>query len=346
MNVQLKYIDQGRRNLLETDKIVHVKVIERRGGNSAIIELNGYRTEALIETDVPDNFLAYAEFGAKQADQVSVKLRVLSSFRNTREFSEYNRQMLIDSVKMFLMENNLPMDQESYENALLLRSAGIKLSAVLLKILNQASLRNSEDFVQTMIGFMKKGMTLDTDFPDLFFEIRKVLRQLLTVTAESQARNGEAEPEKASAKSALENLYSVFSKVFGNGNDYRAFLLGRGDKDTLVQYRVRKHPGRERFYFELSDEETVEPKGLLVIDRDNDSYRINVFINPGLYRDAKEKLAEGRLSLLSSLQGRIPDRKLLLEFVEMKNEYAFWNDEEPETSPEGETNLFNLDISV
>lgn len=341
MNVQLKYIDHGRQNLLETDKIVHVKVIERKGGNSAVIELNGYRTEALIEADVPDNFLAFAEIGAKQADQMSVKLRVLSSFRNSREFSDYNRQKLFDSIKMFLMENNLPLDQVNYENALLLRSAGIKLDPTLLKLLNQASLKNSEEFVLTLIGFMKKNMIMDAEFLDLFFDIRKVLRRLLKISMEPV--KAQSDPERTNAKNTLENIYSVFSKVFGEKNDYRAFLLDLEGKELLVQYRTERHAERERYYFELSDEEIGE--NLLVIDKDQSSFRVNVFMNGDFYSGIKEKISAGKDALRSSLQNRIPDKKLILEFLEMKDPFAFWKDEELTPAAEDGA-LFNLDISV
>lgn len=343
MNVQLKYIDQGRKNLLETDKIVHVKVIERKGGNNAVIELNGYKTEALIEADVPDNFLAFAEIGAKQADQMSVKLRVLSSLRNSPEFGEYNRRMLMDSIKMFLMENNLPLDQEYYENALLLRAAGIKLNPVLLKLLHQAALKNSDELTRALIGFLKKGMVLDAEFIDFFIEFRRILKRMLSEKPETRANPNTGSPEINKVPDPLESIFAFFSKTLGERSAYRAFLIDFEEKEVLVQYRVRNGKERDRFTFELSGERTGE--NLLVIDWEQDSFRITVFMNPELYNEARERIRSGKEALRSSLQRKIPDRKILLDITDMKNPYAFWEDEEPDT-PAEDGSLFNLDISV
>ena len=343
MNGQLKQMDQGRKNLLETDKIVHVKVIERKGGNNAVIELNGYKTEALIEPDVPDNFLAFAEIGAKQADQMSVKPRVLSSLRHSPESGQYNPRMLMDSIKMFLMENNLPLDREYYENALLLRAAGIKLNPVLLKLLHQAALKNSDELTRALVGFLKKGMVLDAEFIDFFIEFRKILRRMLSEKTESRADPNAGPADKNAPPDPLESIFAFFSKTLGDRGAYRAFLMDLGEKDVLVQYRVSSGKERDRFTFELSGEKTGE--NLLVIDRERDSFRITVYMNPELYAEAREQVPKGKEALRDSLQKKIPDRKILLDITEMKSPYAFWEDEEPD-APAEDGSLFNLDISV
>lgn len=339
MNVQIRNIDSSRKNLLETDKIVHVKVIERKAG-SAVIELNGYRTEALIEAETPDNFLAFAEAGSTAGDTASIKLRVLSSFRNTREFSDYSRQKVIDSLQLFLLENNLPMDPEYFEYALLLRSAGIKLNPSLIRLLHYASRKGGEDLVQVITGFLKNGAVLDTEFIDLFPEIRTVLKLLLRESAGKPPETAEAQ-----RGDPLSALTSVVDRMLGNGS-YQAFLLGNEGEETLVQFRSRKNPDRERFYFELSGDSIGEV--LLVIDRTPDSYRVTVYLNSRLYGESVAKIGQRKEELRAGLQKNIPDRKLILDFTEWKDGSPgrFWIDEGDDSTDASGGEMFNLDISV
>ena len=76
MKVTFQAQDQLKLNSLQSDKVVHVKILDRKG-QTALIDINGYKTEANIEADVPDHFLAYIE-KSQGPDKTRIGLRVLS----------------------------------------------------------------------------------------------------------------------------------------------------------------------------------------------------------------------------------------------------------------------------
>ena len=178
MNIQLQNLNFNSMKYFQSEKIVSVRILERKE-SSALVDINGYKTEASVSQDVPDNFLAFVEV-SKDGNYRSVfRLRVLSSFINSADFKEINKRKFLDNIEAFFIGHNIPLSEDLIKSALKLHSQGIKLDSFYIRLLSQASAKYGEDLSGILLQFIKKGMVIDLDFIDFFRHLDKIQLKLI-----------------------------------------------------------------------------------------------------------------------------------------------------------------------
>ncbi len=347
MNIQLKNMDPAGRETLRSDKIVSVRVLERGHDGSARIDLNGLKTEAQIEADVPDHFLAMVEIGESSAAGKSVRLRVLSSLQQTPEFGELSRTKLLEIVRMFLLENHLPLTEETVASALLARAAGIKLDASLVKLLNLAFRKGGDELRMIVIRFLQNGVRVNAEFIELFRSWKAVLKKN---AAPPGARVGAVEAFAAGRETDADPVTRVLEELarryFGEGSFYRAYLAREDGEEVIVQERREKTGTGERYYFDLTSRRTGPV--LLILDREPNGYRAGVYIDPETYREKEPEIRERKTALAERLRSLSGNRTVSVGFFSLESDLAFWSAGGPSEQPgdTGRGGIQDLDISV
>ncbi|OHD54946.1 MAG: hypothetical protein A2Y33_03050 [Spirochaetes bacterium GWF1_51_8] len=292
---------------LPAERIVNVRVIEQNG-ERASAEINGIRVDAKIEGDVPASFLAFAERTPE-----GMKLRVLSGIKESPLFAHIARDKLLDNLRVFLLQNGFPLDERHLNMSLLLSERGLRLSRENLKALLMASARYGDGFAETIAGLMAKGIVPDEDFPEFFFRIRDILREMM--------KHGE--PPADGQKSAADTLKEFLGFIAGGG--YKARLIEHNGKSLTVQSRVVDRNGRKRFYFDLSSENT----GALFITADlsEEGYRITVYIGRGLFTAIKDKIETESAGFYRTLREKLPEFRFAVSYMETEDDFMFFRAE-------------------
>lgn len=321
---------------IEAEKIVNVKVVERKGG-TAIVDINGTKIEARLETETPDNFLAFVE---KQKD--GIKLRILSSFKNTEQFSDVSKQKLLSAVKMFFLNNNIMFTESYLQAALKLYYAGLKLDKKLLMLVHQALLKYGGSFTNALVDLLSNGLVGDSEFLELFFYLKELYKKLLknnwAVLRDGGIDSAESFEDEAKAK-LFSNLLSLFSAILHS--DYNSYLFRYGDKELLVQSKIKKDGKHTRYYFDISGEGV----GGLLIRVDNLDYGYNIVVSTDkeTYTVLEPILVDKRDDLKRKLNRIITTKQIEISFNGNYEDFAFFrneNEEQIENKSIGGLDLF------
>jgi hypothetical protein len=310
---------------LPSERIVNVRVIEQNG-ERAITDINGMRVEAKIEGQIPQSFLAFVE---RTPD--GMRLRVLSGIKDSPLFSHIARDKLLDNLRIFLLQNGFPLEERHLNTALLLTERGIRLSRDNFKLLLTAEARYGGKFAEIVAGMMGKGIAADEDFPDFLFRLRDIWRGILDADLPGA--------DQEIAKDTADKLKAFFSAVYGER--YDAKLMKQGERNLLVQSRIRVKNDVRRYIFDISDSET----GSLTVaaESGHEGYRITVYINRELYSRIGGRLDVSGTEFYDSLRKKLPLFGFSLFFRETSDEFLFYRaDEEEGNTPR----LPDLDIFV
>lgn len=325
MNVRLLNANTSFINNLQPDKIVNVKIIKREEG-SALIELNGIKTKATVDADVPDNFFAFVEPGFSEDGQKTVRLRVINPLVGTQYFIDKKENSFLEAVKSLLLENNLPASADFLESARIIYKTGLKIDKNIIKLVHMALIKYGEDYAGLIAGFIKAGMNIDEEFVDFFINYKNILKSF---REDSGKQNGGDQPN---IPAILQDLFKLF---FGpeNPGSYNLSLSDKGN--GAYQWRKERLPDRERYYFDFSNDRTGS--FIIITDCFQTSWRFEVYLDKAFLNRNREKLAGFSLK---------DGKKVSVSFLELKNQNLFWMKKEEEGNEKGKNELFNLDISV
>jgi hypothetical protein len=316
------------------EKIVNVNVI-KQDGNSALIEINGIKTEAKLEAETPSSFLAFVE---KTDD--GIRLRVLSSFKGSKEFGEFAKNKLMETIKIFFMNNNIIFNRDNLEIATMLYQAGIKLDKSLIAIIGRALSQYGFEFASTLISLMKSGVALDNLFAEFLYNLLSVFRRLLKSRKSVIKDGGISETGNFAddkEKTLFENLIGFFGNIFKS--PYEAKFMAYKEKEFLVQAREINNDDRIRYFFDISSKETG--KIFVTADKRDYEYSITVFINKDLYKEINEDINKNLQGFRDKLNGISVERRITIRFKELEDEYAFYKTGE---IPTISGNIGGLDI--
>jgi hypothetical protein len=312
-------------NNLQPDKIVNVKIIKREEG-SALIEINGIKTKATVDADVPDNFLAFVEPGPAEEGQKTVRLRVISPLIGTRYFTDKKENSFLEAVKSLLLENNLPESADFFESARIIYKAGLKIDKNIIKLIHMALIKYGEDYAGLISSFIKAGINIDEEFVDFFINYKNILKTF------REDAGQQSDGDHVNIPAILQELFKLF---FGADNP-GPYNFSLGDNDNgAYQWRKEKLPDRERYYFDFSNGRTGS--FIIITDCFQTSWRIEVYLDKAFLDRNREKLAGFSLK---------DNKKIAVSFLELKNQNLFWMKNEEASHKNGKNELFNLDISV
>lgn len=326
MNVRILNADSAFIRNLQPDKIVSVKVIKREEG-TAIIEINGFKTSASVDAKAPDNFFALVEPGISENGLYIMKLRILTPLARTQYFLDKKEYNLLQSIKSILIEQNLPLSDDFFETSRIIYKTGMKLDKAIIKTVHLAFIKHGEGFAGLIADLIGKGIRVDSDFIDFFFNFKKALDSI-----GSSFDQGKGGPDIPGI------LQGLFRMYFGPGSGYNISMFG-GDVSgggQVTQWRKEKKENQdlERYYFDFSNDSTGS--FIIVTDCFKTGYRIEVYLDGDFIALNREKL-DG----FSIGPGNIS-----IAFIELKNPYLFWTGKDCQENTGREAGLFNLDISV
>jgi len=327
LNIRLLNTDSALISKLEPDKIVNVKILKREAG-TAIIELNGIKTKASIDVKVPDNFFAFVEPSPEQDGQRIVKLRILSPLVRTRYFIAKREYNLLQSFKSVLMGFSLPLNEDFFKASRIIYDSGLKLDKKVIKTVHLALIKYGEKFAELIAGFIRKGLDIDDEFVDFFFNYKKLLRHLL------RYMEMQKEETPADLPRVLQDLFRFY---FSPDSSYCISLIDKGNKGEGLPFQWRKENlfDRERYYFDFSNEKTGS--FIMIMDDFETFCKIDVFLDREFLDTNRNRLSHFSINRL---------KKIEIAFRELKNPCLFWTGQKEKISKNHETGLFNLDISV
>jgi hypothetical protein len=326
MNVYLRNINTKGQTLFESDKVVSVRVLERKG-EKAVVEVNGYKTEANIEAQAPDHFLAFAESALDDSGKRFLRLRILDSFKNSAEFSSFIKDKFLEKLHSFFLENRLFLNENSIRAAMRLYHFGVKLDPVFLKLIALAHSKYGEEFSNVVALFLKNGIKLDAEFLDFFYHLKPIYSKLL-------------EKER---KKEIETLDLFSSLFFGEESGFEAYSLNDKSEKISVFKRKEKKENRERYCFDISSPRVG--RAWIIINKETDAYEIQVFLNKKFYDEHLDQIVRRKKQLGTKMNSIVQRERVLIEFYPTQRDYLFWETEENLISPEKKT-IFNVDISI
>lgn len=339
MKIELVNLDSIRHKGLESGRIVNVRVIERKI-NTAVIDINGLKTEASIEAQIPDSFLALIEL---DQNSKQLRLRVLNHLKGTKELSDASSRIIMDNIRSALLENHLPENGAYIKAALDLFHRGVKLDPALIKLLVLANTRGGEDLESLILNFIGKGLVMDSEFIDFFQNLKGIYKKLLERKKDGQSLKDIFNLNEAETPGNVAQLTDFFRLFFGNGSGYFPVLLKYNDDDVLMQTRKEKTEQGERYYFDCSGKKTGD--FLIIIDTQKEKYDIQVFLNPDFFLESKHLIQKGKPLLLEKMIKGINGKGIHVEFKEY-NKNRFWLDETERTENKRTSRISGLDISV
>lgn len=340
MKVTIQAQDQLRLNNLQSDKVVHVKIIERKG-LTAVIDVNGYKTEANIEADVPDHFLAYIEKSHDQ-DKTRISLRILSSLKNNPEFAMHNKEKGIETIRLFLLENNLSLTENTFSAALKLYSAGLKLDYQRVKLLQTTLSRFGEQAAEVLLRFMKGTAVLDDTFIEFLLHSKLFFNEMLKDQKIPLAQYHNPEAHQQEQPVELKLISELFSKFTPDGGYYHCELIENGAENQVIQIRKEKRQDTEHYYIDASGGSITT--FLIMADVTINAVTTTVYLEPAFYQLNSDELDKGKDELEKLIQTKLPGRMFSMRFVPATQPEMFWLGEDTPVQDNG--NRINLDISV
>ena len=332
-------MDPRSQNSIQMEKVVSVKVLERKGG-TVLIDINGLKTEAVLETKIPDNFLAMVEKDLNN----TVKLRVISLMKQNKGFTDQNKVKLEENIKSFLMEKQLPATESYIKLALKLHSAGVKLDPGYLRILNSAANQYGDYFVSVLVTILKNGFKFDKDFPEFLKNLKSFIKLLQEDHGQKNSKPDLKTVLSGLDKSEWENgLNLLLVRCSDKNLYYDNAVFEFQDEECFLQVRKTGEKEKKRFYFNLSGAQTGNV--LLVIDQLDSAYDIKLYLEDGLYQRTNSNNSENTRILQKKITGLLPDIQLNISILVLDNPYLFWMDEEEYLNTDIDY-ISNLDISV
>ncbi len=327
MNVRLLNSNSAFIRDLQPDRIVNVRILKREEG-TALIELNGFKTKAAVDAEVPDNFFALVEPGFSENGQKIVKLIVISRLTGSKYFLDKKEYNFLQSIKSILTELNLPPSDDYFEAARIIYKKGLKLDKEILKTVHLALMKHGEEFADLIAGFFKAGVQFNDEFVEFFFNYKKLLKYFLPDSGKT------SEKTAADTPGILQELFKLY---FGPGSGYYISLIDKENdgEEMPMQWRKEKWGNNIRYYFDFSNDKTGS--FIVIADRLETLYKIEVYLDKSFIEVNRQGLAG-----FSIKEGKNID----LVFRELKNPYLFWMKRHGSDDGQKENKLFNLDISV
>ena len=338
MNIQLVNLDSVRSKGLDNGRVIHVRVLERKNA-SAVIEMNGLRTEAVVGTDVPDSFLAMIEV---DRDSRQLRLRVLSSIKNSVEYGEAVKKLALSNISDMLAQAGIPQNEGNTAAAYLLYRKGMKFDAGLVRLLATAGNSGGEKFQELVLEFISRGLQAGPEFLSLFKERKAVIKALIEGRPNGfEGASGWVRLDDSGGTGGL--LAGLFGALLGEKAGYQAFLCRNNGRPLVVESRHEENEGSKRYYFDCGSDDTGH--FLIAAGIQEEGFDIKLYLNSELYRSyLKQENALSR-DLLDKLRQIAGPQRLTLEVLE-ETPLQFWTDRGTEESGPLAGRFSGLDISV
>lgn len=275
---------------LEENRIVNVRIVNKNG-NIAQIEINGTRTEARIEADTPDEFLAVL---TKEDSQNIVQLRILSSTpkqNSTRSFKTS------EELAEILVGLSLPLSEEHLQTAFLLHTNGIRITAQTLRMIQTGVAKFGQDIIPFLLMVLQRGYQLDVETLDLIKNYKKwscVFSGFPEIELESTDDLSKLLTQKNTEGNSPLDL---FFQCLMDSNYYRSFLINYKKEKFLIEQKKESKDNPERFYFNLSGDKIGDV--FLIVDRIQNGYNLKLFLQPDLL------MLTGNKELVKNLEKKI-----------------------------------------
>jgi len=336
--MEIKLLDLNTNKLINinNDKIVNINVIERKG-NEVLIDLNGIILKAKIEKEIPDNFLALFQY---DNNNNIIKLRILNLLKNDSEFKELNKIKLLEKIKTFLFENNIPLNDEYFQLSLKLYYNGLKLKSDLLKLLYNIYIKTKNyNFIELILNYIKSGINVDETVIDFLFNIKNLYKNILNKNKNNKLTPKLLKKILEDNNNLLLNQVKFFILNYLLKHNSNIYNVGEFN-DYLFQMRNEVNNEIKSYYFELSGEDIGT--NLIIIDLiKEENYSIHIYLDKNLYKKIKNNSIK---NIINKLKKIIIGKNFNIEINELKNIYNFWY--KINIINEIKQNIFNIDISI
>ncbi len=330
MYIELKQIS-SKLNKVENHKIVLVKIIEKNE-DMALIEINGERFKAKVETNVPSSFFAYVEKEIIDG-QVRINLKMIESLKNIKNFKTHTSELEI--VKNFMVLNSIPLIEENINIAMNILKNNITLNIANFEILKY-SLRKYKKNSEIIIMILQSGKSIDKDFIDLIFNLKEIFGKLDPPTLKefSLKEFKDKQPEK---HNIIENFEILTNEITGNTLNFEISLKKYKNDKILILSRIENKNGKKRYYFDLSSEKLKN--FFVIIDIDTLNLNISVFLDKEITSIFYIELQNKKRELVEKLKKIFKEKKIILNFYEYKKTSIFENIFSAENKKNGPKNL-------
>lgn len=319
------------------DRIVSVKVLERKGGE-AKIDVNGTVTRAKLEADVPDHFLARTE----KTPDGNWKLRVVSPAKDDPSFTVLAKEKLQSNLKEFLLANNVPVNRETLATAGMMRSKGMALEPASLRMMLRLSAMHGENFARVLAAMLGGGLTAPADFPELLKRMPEWLRLLLDSSGEDDGRTKEA-GKRQTAEQPLDAWNALLERYMPGLESWTSWKEKSPEGDWLVQFRRYGRENGKIWVFDLS--ETDGDRACLSANQWPDGWDLRLELSPALFGILGPEVETRREALVLNLRKLAGSDLLTLAISKSEDEWISW-DHPQSGKDKPEAGMMDLDISV
>ncbi|MGC8765096.1 MAG: hypothetical protein ACP5QT_04345 [Brevinematia bacterium] len=334
MQIEL-YNVSPRLTKIENNKIVLVRVIENNK-NEAIVEVNGERFKARVETDIPPSFFAYVERDESK-NQIRLNLKIIEDLKNIESLKIERNEAEI--VKDFLFSSSFPLNESNIFIALKLIKNNIPLNIANFELLRFAY-RKYKKIPDFLIFLLQNGKIIDRDFIDIIFNIREILRR----NSLSELRElKDIEPKEISFQkdNVLENLLIFLNEISENKLHFNVLQRKYKDDRVLILFRKEERDGKKRYYFDFSSNKIEN--FFVIIDIDEFCLDISVFLDDEILSEFNYELQNKKEEVKERLKNTFSEKKIDFNFCKYKGNSIFENIIFAENN---KNSIRNLDIII
>ncbi len=303
-------INRGKNStqMPQNRQIVRVVIVSRTGEN-VLVDINGQKMQAHLDTDISDSFLALVQVNGK-----NIHLRVLDSFQHTKEYQNLMQQEYLDRTRDFLVSSGLPLSGDFVEDALFLIKYGLPLEKSILKLFHYSKLRFDRPFASFLLSLIQKGLSVNEQDSELLYHLDQILEKWVKEIADPSIP-----PDKTHNK---ENLLKIMEEILSFQSEqpihYTQIKDDRGN--IFLRKRNRKKLDEKNTWtFDLSP--TPDATAWLKITKNNQNYKGTLILENSLYKKTNSIQTEKLQQKIHQKTGKI--LKLNVKKNEPKNIHPF-----------------------
>jgi len=314
---------------IENNRIVLVKVLNQDGKN-ALIEVNGDRLNAKVESELPPSFFAYV---LKNGNKINLK--ILENLNSVRLFKEKE----VELIKDFIVSNSLPLIEENIDIVMKIIKNSIPLKIENFELLKYSLLRYKE-IPTFLVELLKKGKKIDKDFIDIVVNFKEVLKKFVKKDIFLKNMDSITSENEKNIRELL--LFMDFlDKIFERNLDIKFSFRRFDEEDVFIISKIEEKKGKKYIYFDFSSEEI---KNFFVsIEIDKIELALSVYLDEELIISFEKEISSKKEEIEKRLKNYYSEKNIHVRFLSYNNNSIFENLFFAENKEKG---IVNLDIVI